>query len=64
MWSNLVTRSTYLGLRIALPIETSNAENPTYDVIYIVFPTGYNDGLHPRVESHINTLRGIPVALF
>ncbi|MDY4538416.1 MAG: hypothetical protein SPD82_03630 [Prevotella sp.] len=24
-----VTRSTYLGSRIALPVETSNAESPT-----------------------------------
>ena len=55
------------GLRIAQSVETSNAESPTQNVYKNSHSTTHIDK-HVAIRIHyrlsINTLRGVPVALF
>lgn len=48
-------RSTYLGLRIALLVETSNAESPTYDV--------YNNPMSDCWPSEVKSQCGFTIHL-
>ena len=62
-----VARSTCWGLRIAQFVETSNDESPTKNE-YSGNPHAIQAGRQSAIRIHyglsINTLRGVPVALF
>ena len=62
-WSQPDARSTYLGSRIALLVETSNAESPTPMNIYITLQ-GIEVCTNSQCGLYINIPRGVPVALF
>jgi hypothetical protein len=52
----------YKGSRIALPVETSNAESPTPMNIYITLQ-GIEVCTNSQCGLYINIPRGVPVAL-
>ena len=60
--ASLMLVPRYKGSRIALPIETSNAESPTPMNIYITLH-GIEDCTNSQCGLYINIPRGVPVAL-